>query len=1126
MINTTKNELVFNQSGKQLDASVCEALESAATWLQKAAHLEDIRLQEVTTKRYIGIAFAAYVRLYILKMPSTALGEQYVRDAFEVFHLPYAGIPEDFFYRVTFAEPGSALAYKKTYTFPVRRGLGVFLAALHACGAVTLPYSFSWPTSKVHGKNNAPTMELCDIDAIPELLRFMRRLDSQSDSQSESVFSSLLRKQRERLASVGTKLLLITGWLEPSDANYEDLLAIRDVNRKTGFAGLHNLPIIPLIDVLERRYGSGIALSVDEWKIRSTEGRLKNPFTDSASLSESRLGVQLRKLGDDSPSDDSILAAACDVSPSDLNPERLELLKGLPGLGVDLPSLASTWLTLENAYIRKIKRETYKPVLEALGYFNIYLFVYLSHWYERHPSSLPAFPSEPSTLTSGIFIVDLGLSDEIVKPCSLLLFLEHYGLRRAWQPSTHYGKLKQIEKFFDFLEQHGDSLPGCRGFRQPFSADDYPSLTRSSGTNKRPIPRRIFSFMLLYVEALITHTEALINRVLSSDISSDVLVGFGSSVTVIDTFAMQDAFGFVPVVFYRGKAIPLRRIPNTIQFERMRLKDGRILRLPQPHSLNQILVVLHTGLRNNHVQWLDADSFDKYFEQEHHEFTRLYVNTDKVKDTGWAPHVHVRVVEVLRNQLQWRLLIGEPGFAQKVHYNNNERSKWGSFYPLFSAAPDGSPHSDDRYTKVWMQLLSGVQAMLPAIGEPDLCLCRLLPSGIPYGGIDIDDKLREYGRNQQRVCNVHIKSNITPHSARVSVVSHLIAILPADVIGRCITGQTSAIVGHYVVLDDDEVHREQQLQNLSLRQTGYDEGYDAMLSGDRSDQRFIKPDEVNSRLAQSMRANLDEAVAAYGFTCLSLYENIKTGLDILRETRCQGAVFNKTEICPYGNQCPQDLAKQLGGSRRCGICHYAVRSIDHLPAVTAKGRQVMEMFSEIELKLDAEDVEVTHTPDEIDLLEAERGRLAEDLTAWQLVEDVLEMTRQRIASGASNKKWVVQKPEIIEQHLKRALFPSRETEYLLARMRESVAYPMLESPQIRARSDILRRQLLANTGRIREAFNPQIPENPAAECLGLIRSVVAANKLSYQDLLDMLETDKHLDAIPRQAPRLLTVEEA
>lgn len=1117
MINTTNGELVFNQSGRALDESVRKALRTAAGWVQKAYHLEHINLEDVTTKTHVRIAFAAYSKLCILSEPGIVFDEQYVRDAFNFFNLPYEGVSEEHFYKVTFAKPGSAWAYKRTYGRHVRRGFGAFMIALHARGAITLPYLFGWP--ELQGT------ELCDVDSLPELLRFIRSMGSPIDTNNETVFEYLPANQRERLIWAGTKLILATGWLSPTDANYEDLLLIKAENEATQFSGRGHvdLGIGLLIKALENKYKRDCGLSVAGWR-----RHLKN--TAYSQRTSGPVGKKLRAKLDFTRSDNaSLLLKAGEMSPGDMYPERLAQIGGLPDLQVDLPTLSKTWLALERAYLKR-RRESDKQVLICLGYLNIYLFVYLPHWYARHPSCSIAFPSEPAKLIGGIFIANLGLADELEKPNTVVEFFEHLAATKEWVPNSHYGILKQIEIFFDFLEQHSEQLPGCNGFRQPLHADDFPPVTRAGGSPKRPISRRIFSFCLAYIEALIAHTDALLDRILSGDISDDVLLRLDESL-VIDTFAWQDIFGCIPVVFHKGKTIPLRIIPKTVLLKSMRLKDGRVLRIPQPHALNQILVALYTGIRHNHLQWLDAETFDQFVEEEKgHEFTKLYVNTDKVKMQPWVAHVNVRVIEILRKQLQWRTLIDEPGFAQKVYYNNNPKTKWGKFYPLFSANRNGSPHNDSRYETAWKEILSGVETMLPEIGVSNIRLCRLLPGCVKYDDIEGTEKHRceliEYGRTIQKKCVLEIKSDITPHSARVSVVSHLIAVLPADVIGRYVTGQTAATVYHYVKLDDDEVFAEQQLQKLSLRQKGYDEGYVAMISANKSDSaRYIKADRVNSQLAQNLRSNLEETFASYGFMTVGLNDNIKTGLDILRETRGEGAVENKTEICPYGNHCPPDIRKQLGGIRPCALCPYAVRHIDHLQAVSAKGRQMQEMLDEVELRLDVEDLEENFTPNEIEVLEAERDRLGQEVALWQAAEEVLEVTRQRIESGASDKKWVVQRPEIIERHLKRVPFPSKSNEYLLARLSECVAYPTLESPRFRANIDLARRHILANTGNIREAFNPKVPANPAGEFLGLIRTVMAANNLTQQDILEMLDTDKHLDAIPYQAPLLLTEEE-
>jgi hypothetical protein len=139
--------------------------------------------------------------------------------------------------------------------------------------------------------------------------------------------------------------------------------------------------------------------------------------------------------------------------------------------------------------------------------------------------------------------------------------------------------------------------------------------------------------------------------------------------------------------------------------------------------------------------------------------------------------------------------------------------------------------------------------------------------------------------------------------------------------------------------------------------------------------------------------------------------------------------------------------------------------------------------------------------------------------------EVLEMMRQRVERGESDKTWHIQKPEVIERHLRRVSFPSNATEYLLARLAESEAFPMLESTQIRGRFELLRRKLLANVGKIQEAFSLEMAANPAAECLGLIRSIVGAHNISIYDLTRMLEGDGYLKSLPSPTPQLLGIDE-
>lgn len=1099
MINATKNMPVFIETGEQLSASIIGALKLASEWILKAYQLEKINLLEVNTKTFNEAILPALVENFICIGIYSSLNENYVRDVYDLISSDRGDCAPELYNRLTMGKTFGKWNYRKSYLPALRRGFAVFLVALHVRRAIVLPFSFKWPIGleKDELRRVVRRREVCPINELPELLRFFRSLESQAENQTEDVFNQYGLKQRERLASIGQRLVVAAGWLEPKDANYDDLLALFEANEKEPLSKTPNLGCLMLVDLLERKYPSITPVTAAGWRKFLSNSRLRPReivFTESIEQNE------------------DVLMRSISIKPSQMAPAVLAQGIRLPGLDFDISRKGKVWLALENSWLKKVKRESNKDRVEALGYINIYLFGYLPYWFEINPNCKYEYPDTPKNLVGSVFVSDLGLLSDKVKPVTFVDYLQAVAKDREWGNQTHYAILKQVEKFFNYVVIACAQTPDYVGFSQPLSDHDFPAVGRSYGTNKRPIPRRIFKLFLDYIEVIAIHGQMLFNRIVSGEVSDTELGKFRQSKsTVIDTFEFQDLFGFIPAICNKEKFILLRYIPNILFVNRKLLVDGRRIQIPHLHAINQIKVSLCTGIRHNHIQWLDAETFDKENDvnDDNCDFGKLHVNTDKVKTKPWDAHVNIQVIETLRAQLAWRKMIAEPGFKTKIFYNNNSNSKWGKFHPLFSYYPDGKPHNDNIYAKAWLRLLGGLQSMLSECGESSISLVRFLPNSVPFNCFDQAEQLFEFGSSQKRRCELVLKSDITPHSARVSVVSHSISILPPELIGRYLTGQKEATVLHYVVPDEDEIYEEQVRQGLILRQRGYERGFQALVSELPSLQTsFIKADDVNSSLSQSLKIDVEETISAHGCISLSINGNQnKTGLDILRETRAFGAAVNTTEICPYGNQCPTDVVVALKGFRRCGPCHFAVRSVDHLPAITAKIRQVLEGLAEIEARLDTSD-EVQLSANEWDLMADNRSILAEDLAAWQMAAEILEIMRQRVASGDSTKTWHIQRPEIIERHLKLSSFPSKTTEYVLARLCESEAFPSLESPQIRAKFDMLRRNILANAGNIREALQIEQPTNPAAECLGLIRSIAKSNQLGIDDIRKLLEVNE------------------
>jgi hypothetical protein len=1128
MLNLTYNSIVFNAQGISLDKAIRTALALAAKTSLSMHGLSGIDVRSVTTKTNIRGSFAKFVTGRVIPRRGL-LGEEYVNLALNAYKQKTGYLTEEQFIALMFPDGSSDYNYKKSYAKAIRPGIGIFLVALHSSAAITLPASFNWPSARNDAAMAAPLKRReVGSQVASELLEFIRGLNSQSDSQSNAAFQAIGgdRKRREWFLTYATKLLLATGWHKPEDANVEDFLAIKAAEEAISPGQPLPLAYKALLDVLRQAFGERMHVTSEDW-VLALKSRVNIRGSGRRPLGENALQPFFE---DGTRSDHDLLDELLQMQPGWGKIEHIESLVRLPGLVADFPAMSRQWVQLEKLYIQKTARESYKGIRSAFSWWNIYLFYYLPFWFSRNSGSALRFPASPSLLFKSVFVSRL-LPTAEERPVTFIEFMNAQSERRKWSNNSYYGTLLQLQGFLEFIELYSDELPGCEGFTQPLAPHDYPKTSRPRGTRKQPVPRRLFGVYLDYHETLLSHLNVVTERILAGEIETIAVQRLALNENVIDTFATADVVGFVPILFTPTKTIRLQFIPNVLDIGVRKLRDGRSVLLPHPHGLHQNLTALHTGIRHNHIQWLDLELFDAKLSNADIEYALLLVNTDKRKKAPWTPHVSIRVIELLQAQREWHRLIGEAKFNSTHYYNDNPRTKWPKLHPLFGYTNDGKPHSDNVYTGIWQKMLCGLQGLMPELSEfgRGRQLLRLLPPGHPPDAPDLGKKLVAFGAKfgMGEYCPLKPMTATTPHSARVAVVSQYITFLPADLIGKYITGQKAGVVPYYVVLDPEELEAEKVHQASRMRAALLRSAFEPIVSGKGPSTAFVHADGVNSNLAQGMRADVDETIASYGGMSISFTERSKNGVEALRETACEDAAFNKTEICPCGNQCPPDIVKDLRGLRRCSLCPLAVRTIDHLPAVVAKKRQVAEMVDELErvLAMDAKTLNAKFTSEELDDLEGDRVRLCEDLSGWILSEEVLEVARQRIAAGSEARTWVVQKPEIIERELRRVSSPTTVTEYLLARLGECVSFPTLESPQIRARFDLLRRELLARSGRLRDAFAPDVCIDPAAECAGMLKSVLAATRMTVGELAEMIDQDSHMMNLPATRLRLISTEE-
>jgi hypothetical protein len=222
-------------------------------------------------------------------------------------------------------------------------------------------------------------------------------------------------------------------------------------------------------------------------------------------------------------------------------------------------------------------------------------------------------------------------------------------------------------------------------------------------------------------------------------------------------------------------------------------------------------------------------------------------------------------------------------------------------------------------------------------------------------------------------------------------------------------------------------------------------------------------------------------------------DEASSGLDVLRASPMSRIVFRETHICPVGEDCPAEVIAAARGPFRCGVCPLACKSIDHLPAIVAKQRLLLERIqasqeayrrlvdrgdgaSELGELYDAIDVDI------------------QDYLGWRLAEEVLEDMREKL--GSAPDVLHAEDPEIIRRHLKRVMKPSSEQEFVLRPVVEANAYPTMATDRLRLQALKLRKRILAGLEKI------EVQEDEDDEIAGLASLVTVMLKARDATLVD------------------------
>lgn len=757
---------------------------------------------------------------------------------------------------------------------------------------------------------------------------------------------------------------------------------------------------------------------------------------------------------------------------------------------IDVPTLGKHWFETLDGYLVYKQARGAESREAAHGAFSLlcdYLFCYLPWWQELNPAAPFVFPKTPADFKRSIFVLGSGAD-----ACRPLTFIEAMRLRRRTAGSE--GQVITIlSAFFRYLDGYKSVYPvlANREIERVFYPDlDYPRRRGpKSKTNKIPFTKKVMPYLLRYLYSLEEFSIHLQNLSLRGG-KHIPLHRQPSKIIPAD-------FDFDASITVRGESFPIKEFPNILPISKqtIRLSDGSVVtcQMPVLGGLRMIIAALETGLRLQSIQWLDLYSWNSLNNNWAKEVHKLLVNTDKAKDGPWVTSIGDRTFQLLAREQAFQLSLAKPN-TSLIEYEKREGSRFAPINPLFrSARPEGMPVDDSAYQSIWLKSQIGFERFYNEQVSPNewVPFVEIRPrylGGHAEKGNEIVEKSGDIEYSPLRLRCIH-----TPHTARASFITHRISIMDIDDIQKLVGHNNSVVTSHYVVESEEDI-----TEKLMLAES-------QVWDYDPTNAVCIRADAENSALRRSLQKDREATTKNFGFLSLGLLneeqDDFLDGVALFKTTPATQIVLRETHICPVGEMCPPEVLKIIHEPRRCGLCPLAIKCVDHSTGITGKIHQLKEQILASEpIRAKRLAQRETAAVEEMD----ERRRLdVLELTGWLAVDSMLaEALEQLKVDGRNNETlFHVDMPDAVRLHLKHVTRNSTQAEFLVQRLVDSKNYPALESPILRSKANVFRRQLLTNSGRLEEVLS-NVPEGDEVEAaLSAFLVVTSTLGLTASDIL-------------------------
>lgn len=774
-----------------------------------------------------------------------------------------------------------------------------------------------------------------------------------------------------------------------------------------------------------------------------------------------------------------------------------------------------------------------------LQYLLCYCALYLYAFYQSRDGNLSNYPRTLNDLfTPAHFTADEELLEGIAQyeteqPQTFLQYFDTITEINGWSPETRNQRARYIEELHIYIETNGHLLPNANTVRNTFSKSHYSRIKKRGSTVKKSIPRAYFATfidMLYSLEYLVMHLNEMaagtIPGVKYGELSTPSIVELSSDPYWAGIWGKgeltceavdQTALNYCPIFYHDNTIKKFEYIPRfyrvtSMTVKRETSKDEYTLKIEPRVITNDIRLtqlMCETGIRQQHLIWLDRDEYDKYVPTDHNKpLAPLFVSTDKAHGP-WSAIISRYVMDILKRQRDWYDTCMHPSFQDPLWYGGTENSAFGVMRPLFRTELSiGSWNNYRGFRLLLVALQYFIRKQLLDLKTRDLIYLKT-EKGLPNKSFSHLDK-----SDLSKLSQLKLISDITPHGLRAGFVSEAIKFLPPSLVGRYLTGQSENLVYYYLLLDDEGElsHDELLCQMLMRNQQRLSDGTAPLMA-----EAVLK---LNKRLHQDISKNPGQAIDTHRLMSLTRLKNGPNGLDLIRAKDVTDFAFNATHICPFNNICPKEVIDMLGTANACALCPFAVRGVDHLPAIGAQKDQYKELMLGVlnliqELLLRKQE---HRSPADMERLEREHDHYARQAVMLEAIElQLVEM-----ANNGQHNFLIAKNSQEIVGHYKLLKLESRSN--LLKRLIDTQSFPDLTSPDLDCRLSMLRGSLLMHKGDIRSHLMIEggAGFTPTSKASSLISSLVRAKTLNTFDIYKICASAEEAHQVDTQPSRIIS----